>query len=114
MNPEFTYKGEVSRVAFDYGTEFLFVDGAVVRIEGVGRFLIGAMEAQDFDPGKPGVAAPWLLGLLRAQVTVSLEGSTLVIASADGRTALEIPPSADHEAWTVTTSDGSLLVCGLD
>ena len=98
MTTEFTYDGEVSRIAFDYGTEFLFVDGAVVRIEGVGKLLPGTVEAQDFDPGTPGPAAPLLLSLLRARVAISLEGSTLIAASVDGRTVFEIPPSADHEA----------------
>lgn len=113
MNPEFAYQGEVSRLAFDYGTEFLFVDGAVVRIEGVGKLLVETVEAQDFDPGTPGAAAPLLLSLLRAQVKVTVRENTLIVALADGRTVLEVPPSADHEAWTVTRSDGSLLVCGL-
>lgn len=105
-------EGTVTQVSFSFGVELLVGDGASVRLEGPGTIRDSDSMDQAFDPESPSDSAPVLVQFLHREVQISLEGSTLIMTSDDGM-LLRVPPSDDYEAWSISHSDGSRVVCAV-
>ena len=101
----------LSRVAFDYGLLLLTDDGTEARIEVDFVMQHPGHESVRCKIDRPADFAGLLVASLRQPMSLEVgdDGALFVLLSVTH--AITVEPDPDYEAWTVTRTDGSRLVC---